>query len=67
VKKNPMRFYIIVPLNGRISLAAYTPAGLDLFRADFSCTEIEAVLSMLRDELNQQLVEAIPAEAREGN
>ena len=50
-----MRVYTLAIAEGRAIVTAHTVDGLELFRADFSVTEIEAALSFLREELKQEV------------
>jgi len=63
-----MRTYHISISHGRLILTARI-GNLQLFEADFSCTEPDALLAMLRNELVNETgraVEESPVEARGG-
>lgn len=57
-----MRLYLVSVANGRITVKAYMPSGHDLWRAEFSLTEAEAVLGLLRDELKQEVGREVEVE-----
>ena len=63
-----MRTYHITISHGRLILTAHA-GDLYLFGADFSLTEFDALLAMLRNELVNEtagVVEEMPVEVREG-